>query len=52
MAVVGGINTMVIPDGHVSFSKAGMLSPDGPLQDVLRRTRTAMSAVRAWACWC
>ncbi|GFE26858.1 SDR family NAD(P)-dependent oxidoreductase [Streptomyces nigrescens] len=29
MAVVGGINTMVIPDGHVSFSKSGMLSPEG-----------------------
>ncbi|WP_258572664.1 beta-ketoacyl synthase N-terminal-like domain-containing protein [Streptomyces sp. KM273126] len=29
MAVVGGVNTMVIPDGHISFSKAGMLSTDG-----------------------
>ncbi|MER7986302.1 SDR family NAD(P)-dependent oxidoreductase [Streptomyces noursei] len=29
MAVVGGVNTMVIPDGHVSFSKSGMLSPEG-----------------------
>ncbi|QTZ90306.1 SDR family NAD(P)-dependent oxidoreductase [Streptomyces auratus] len=29
MAVVGGINTMVIPDGHVSFSKSGMLSVEG-----------------------
>ncbi|MFE1771913.1 SDR family NAD(P)-dependent oxidoreductase [Streptomyces sp. NPDC059008] len=29
MAVVGGINTMVIPDGHVSFGKSGMLSPEG-----------------------
>ncbi|MGW1373518.1 SDR family NAD(P)-dependent oxidoreductase [Streptomyces sp. NPDC002446] len=28
-AVVGGINTMVIPDGHVSFSKSGMLSVEG-----------------------
>ncbi|MGD3111966.1 SDR family NAD(P)-dependent oxidoreductase [Streptomyces sp. YGL11-2] len=29
MAVVGGVNTMVVPDGHVSFSKSGMLSPEG-----------------------
>ncbi|OEV11174.1 type I polyketide synthase, partial [Streptomyces nanshensis] len=28
-AVVGGINTIVVPDGHVSFSRAGMLSVDG-----------------------
>ncbi|MFF7725379.1 SDR family NAD(P)-dependent oxidoreductase [Streptomyces sp. NPDC008001] len=28
-AVVGGVNTMVIPDGHISFSKSGMLSPGG-----------------------
>ncbi|MEU6129880.1 SDR family NAD(P)-dependent oxidoreductase [Saccharopolyspora sp. NPDC047091] len=29
MAVVGGINTIVVPDGHVSFSRSGMLSEDG-----------------------
>jgi acyl transferase domain-containing protein/NADP-dependent 3-hydroxy acid dehydrogenase YdfG len=29
MAIVGGVNTMVTPDAHISFSKAGMLSPDG-----------------------
>ncbi|MGW2366732.1 SDR family NAD(P)-dependent oxidoreductase [Streptomyces sp. NPDC001667] len=29
MAVVGGVNTMVIPDGHISFSKSGMLSVGG-----------------------
>ncbi|MFG2289392.1 SDR family NAD(P)-dependent oxidoreductase [Streptomyces sp. NPDC048595] len=29
MAVVGGINTMVIPDGHISFGKSGMLSVEG-----------------------
>ncbi|MGW0889917.1 SDR family NAD(P)-dependent oxidoreductase [Saccharopolyspora sp. NPDC002578] len=29
MAVVGGINTIVVPDGHVSFSRSGMLSADG-----------------------
>uniref|UniRef100_UPI001FC851B0 beta-ketoacyl synthase N-terminal-like domain-containing protein n=2 Tax=Burkholderia gladioli TaxID=28095 RepID=UPI001FC851B0 len=29
MAIVGGINTIVTPDAHVSFSKAGMLSEDG-----------------------
>lgn len=28
-AVVGGVNTLVVPAGHISFSKAGMLSPDG-----------------------
>ena len=29
MAIVGGINTILTPDGHISFSKAGMLSEDG-----------------------
>jgi len=28
-ALVGGINTIVSPEGHISFSKAGMLSEDG-----------------------
>lgn len=29
MAVAGGINTILTPDLHISFSKAGMLSRDG-----------------------
>ena len=29
MAIVGGVNTMVTPEPHISFSKAGMLSEDG-----------------------
>ena len=29
MAVVGGVNTMVTPEAHINFAKAGMLSPDG-----------------------
>jgi len=29
MALVGGINTVITPWGHISFSKAGMLSEDG-----------------------
>ncbi len=29
MAIVGGINTVVTPLGHIAFSKAGMLSADG-----------------------
>jgi polyketide synthase PksN len=29
MALVGGINTIITPWGHISFSKAGMLSEDG-----------------------
>ncbi|WP_211717728.1 SDR family NAD(P)-dependent oxidoreductase [Nocardiopsis sp. MG754419] len=29
MAVAGGVNTIVVPDGHVSFSRSGMLSKDG-----------------------
>lgn len=29
MAIVGGINTLVTPDLFISFSKAGMLAPDG-----------------------
>lgn len=29
MAVAGGVNTMVTPDFHISFSKAGMLCEDG-----------------------
>jgi polyketide synthase PksN len=29
MAIVGGINTIVNPAGHISFSKAGMLCEDG-----------------------
>ena len=28
-AIAGGVMTIVTPDGHVSFSKAGMLSVDG-----------------------
>jgi acyl transferase domain-containing protein len=28
-ALVGGINTIITPWGHISFSKAGMLSEDG-----------------------
>ncbi|MCX7293775.1 SDR family NAD(P)-dependent oxidoreductase, partial [Janthinobacterium sp.] len=29
MAIVGGVNTLVSPHPHISFSKAGMLSVDG-----------------------
>ena len=29
MAIVGGINTIVTPECHISFNKAGMLSEDG-----------------------
>lgn len=29
MALVGGVNTIVTPEAHVNFAKAGMLSPDG-----------------------
>jgi amino acid adenylation domain-containing protein len=29
MAVVGGVNTIVTPEPHISFNKAGMLSEDG-----------------------
>lgn len=29
MAIVGGVNTMVTPDVHIGFNKAGMLSEDG-----------------------
>ncbi|PIS99323.1 hypothetical protein TSA1_00015, partial [Bradyrhizobium nitroreducens] len=29
LAVVGGVNTLLSPDAHTSFSKAGMLSKDG-----------------------
>ncbi|HEY8023894.1 MAG TPA: amino acid adenylation domain-containing protein, partial [Burkholderiaceae bacterium] len=29
MAIVGGVNTIITPEGHISFSKAGMLSVDG-----------------------
>ncbi|PCE28606.1 hypothetical protein BWP39_00005, partial [Paraburkholderia acidicola] len=28
-ALAGGINTIVLPEVHISFDKAGMLSPDG-----------------------
>ena len=28
-AIVGGVNTMVTPDAHISFNKAGMLCKDG-----------------------
>lgn len=29
MAIVGGVNTVVSPDGHIGFRKAGMLCEDG-----------------------
>ncbi|MFF4591411.1 type I polyketide synthase, partial [Streptomyces sp. NPDC001388] len=29
MAVAGAVNTIIVPDGHIAFSKAGMLSPEG-----------------------
>ena len=29
MAIVGGVNTLISPELHISASKAGMLSPDG-----------------------
>jgi amino acid adenylation domain-containing protein len=29
MAVVGGVNTIVTPEAHINFAKAGMLSLDG-----------------------
>jgi amino acid adenylation domain-containing protein len=29
MAVAGGVNTIVTPEAHINFAKAGMLSPDG-----------------------
>jgi acyl transferase domain-containing protein/2-polyprenyl-3-methyl-5-hydroxy-6-metoxy-1,4-benzoquinol methylase len=29
MAIVGGVNTLISPELHLSVSKAGMLSPDG-----------------------
>ncbi|KGP78084.1 MULTISPECIES: SDR family NAD(P)-dependent oxidoreductase [unclassified Paenibacillus] len=28
-AIVGGINTILTPEGHISFNRAGMLSEDG-----------------------
>ncbi|WP_410638381.1 SDR family NAD(P)-dependent oxidoreductase [Amycolatopsis sp. lyj-346] len=29
LAVAGGVNTVPVPDGHISFGRAGMLSEDG-----------------------
>ena len=29
MAIAGGVNTIITPDGHIGFSKAGMLCEDG-----------------------
>nr|WP_158700730.1 SDR family NAD(P)-dependent oxidoreductase [Bacillus paralicheniformis] len=29
MAIVGGVNTIIVPEFHISFNKAGMLSEDG-----------------------
>ncbi|MCP3746818.1 beta-ketoacyl synthase N-terminal-like domain-containing protein [Paenibacillus sp. A3M_27_13] len=29
MAIVGGVNTLIAPDAHIGFNKAGMLAQDG-----------------------
>jgi amino acid adenylation domain-containing protein len=29
MALVGGVNSIVTPEAHITFAKAGMLAPDG-----------------------
>jgi acyl transferase domain-containing protein/NAD(P)-dependent dehydrogenase (short-subunit alcohol dehydrogenase family)/thioesterase domain-containing protein/acyl carrier protein len=29
LAIVGAVNTILLPEGYVSFDRAGMLSPDG-----------------------
>ena len=29
MALVGGVNSIVTPEAHINFAKAGMLAPDG-----------------------
>jgi acyl transferase domain-containing protein/acyl carrier protein len=29
LAIVGGVNTLISPEAHISFNKAGMLSSDG-----------------------
>ena len=36
-----------LSDGHISFRKAGMLSEDGPLQDVLQERGRLLRAARA-----
>ncbi|MET0322087.1 MAG: SDR family NAD(P)-dependent oxidoreductase, partial [Duganella sp.] len=42
MALVGGVNVLIAPDGHISFRKAGMLSEDG-------RCKTFSSAADGYA---
>ncbi|MFP5391438.1 MAG: SDR family NAD(P)-dependent oxidoreductase, partial [Gammaproteobacteria bacterium] len=42
MALVGGVNILIAPDGHVSFRKAGMLSEDG-------RCKTFASSANGYA---
>jgi 3-oxoacyl-(acyl-carrier-protein) synthase len=37
MAIVGGINTILTPDAHISFSKAGMLSEGGRCKSFSRQ---------------
>lgn len=29
MALVGGVNTIITPEAHINFARAGLLSPDG-----------------------
>jgi acyl transferase domain-containing protein/thioesterase domain-containing protein/acyl carrier protein/ubiquinone/menaquinone biosynthesis C-methylase UbiE len=42
LAVAGGVNTVPVPDGHISFGRAGMLSEDG-------RSKTFSAAADGYA---
>ena len=52
LALAGGVNVVLMPDGFVCFTQLGHDGRRRPLQDVRRAPPTASCAARAAAWWC